>query len=305
MIGFIILSILATSHALPQDMPTFIVSKYSRSNFLQMSVAFENGQNQEIILEPYSENPCNFIGQLKDEPGSSIGVTGCLKSPEDKMYITLLSDSNTMSFAYIMDYYGKVSTDENPLKHQKGPSGIALHSMINGASNITNFDYIEYQNVLQNESEDYFPEKNDKSARMNAINWPERLYAYVKFGYDNTMAQKLREEGTTFNEWIDSVMCHVQTYYRHKSLPTKIEFKYEHSETIRRYEDLPNTNYLRDWSVVAWDEVKKNLKIDLFAAFGRDEEGLDGLVGIAWRWGASRQGIQGGGLIWQGTSLTE
>ena len=39
------------------------------------------------------------------------------------------------------------------------------------------------------------------------------------------MAQKMDEMGTTFNDWVDSVMCHVQTHFRHKSLPTKIEFK--------------------------------------------------------------------------------
>ena len=60
---------------------------------------------------------------------------------------------------------------------------------------------------------------------MSAADWPEKLYAYVKFGYDNTMAQKMDEMGTTFNGWIDSVMCHVQTHFRHKTLPTKIEFK--------------------------------------------------------------------------------
>ena len=85
-----------------------------------MSVAFENGQNHEMILKPYSKSPCNFIGELKDEPGSSVGITGCLKNPGDKMYITLLSDDNTLSFAYVMDYDGKVTADENPLLQQTG-----------------------------------------------------------------------------------------------------------------------------------------------------------------------------------------
>ena len=101
-------------------MPTFTMSGYSRSNVLEMSVAFENGQNHEMILKPYSKSPCNFIGELKDEPGSSVGITGCLKNPGDKMYITLLSDDNTLSFAYVMDYDGKVTADENPLLQQTG-----------------------------------------------------------------------------------------------------------------------------------------------------------------------------------------
>ena len=101
-------------------MPSFSIAGYSRSNVPEMTVTFENGQDEEIVLEPYSTSPCNYIGELKSEPGSSVGVTGCLNGPDDKMYITLLSDKNTLSFAYIMDYDGKVTADENPLKNQKG-----------------------------------------------------------------------------------------------------------------------------------------------------------------------------------------
>ena len=101
-------------------MPQFTISGYSRSNVPEIRVAFENGNTHEMILEPFSESPCNFIGELKSEPGSSVGVTGCLENPEDKMYITLLSDDNSLSYAYIMDYDGKVTADESPFINQKG-----------------------------------------------------------------------------------------------------------------------------------------------------------------------------------------
>ena len=55
--------------------------------------------------------------------------------------------------------------------------------------------------------------------------WPSERYAYVKFGYDNTLSNQLTSDGTTFAAWIDSVMTHVQTYYKHSSLPTQIIFK--------------------------------------------------------------------------------
>lgn len=54
---------------------------------------------------------------------------------------------------------------------------------------------------------------------------PPKLYAYLKFGYDTSIKQQLSQDGTNFNTWIDSVMTHVQSYYRHSSLPTRIEFK--------------------------------------------------------------------------------
>ena len=101
-------------------MPAFSISGYSRSNVPEMSVTFENGQTHELILEPYSESPCNFIGELKSEPGSAVGVTGCLNNPEDKMYITMLSEFNTLSYSYELGYDGQVKADENPYEHQKG-----------------------------------------------------------------------------------------------------------------------------------------------------------------------------------------
>ena len=84
-----------------------------------MTVTFENGVSYDMRLEPYSNSPCNFIGELKDHP-SSLAVTGCLDKPGDKMHITLLSDLNTKSYLYEMDYEGHITAEENPFKYQKG-----------------------------------------------------------------------------------------------------------------------------------------------------------------------------------------
>ena len=101
-------------------MPVFEVNGYSRSNIPQILVTFANGATDEMLLEPYSESPCNFIGYLKNEPGSSVAVTGCLENPKDTMHFTLLSDKNTLSAAYIMDFNGLVTADENPFEYQTG-----------------------------------------------------------------------------------------------------------------------------------------------------------------------------------------
>ena len=84
-----------------------------------MAVTFENGQTHEMILEPYSSSPCNFIGELKNHP-SRVAVTGCLNEPDDTMHITLLSDLNTKSNIYELDYNGQATALENPFKYQTG-----------------------------------------------------------------------------------------------------------------------------------------------------------------------------------------
>ena len=97
----------------------FDLNGYSRSNIPQMSVTFENGETHEMVLEPYSNSPCNFIGQLKNIP-SSLAVTGCMNKAGDKMHITLIADINTKAATYELGYDGQVTAQENPFKTQKG-----------------------------------------------------------------------------------------------------------------------------------------------------------------------------------------
>ena len=78
---------------------------------------------------------------------------------------------------------------------------------------------------MGDEEEDLFEELAADAAASAYTSWPSKIYAYIKFGYDNTLKAQLDKDGTTFNTWIDGVMTHIQTYYRHYTLPTKIEFK--------------------------------------------------------------------------------
>ena len=100
-------------------LPSFQISGYSRSNVPEMSVTFDNGETHEMVLEPYSKSPCNFIGTLKNVP-SSLAVTGCLNTLGDKMHITLLTPFKTKSSIYELDFTGAVTAQESPFKYQKG-----------------------------------------------------------------------------------------------------------------------------------------------------------------------------------------
>ena len=77
----------------------------------------------------------------------------------------------------------------------------------------------------------------------NVQTWPGQRYAYLKFGWDRTLKKQLQSEGTTFPTWIDSVMTHVQTHYRHSSLPTKIQFKVLDMENNAQYRGSVNDLY--------------------------------------------------------------
>ena len=100
--------------------PSFEILGYlSRSAIPKIKVTFENEVGDSLVLEPYSNSPCNFIGQLANHP-SSAAVTGCLSSTLDKMFITLLTDFNSNSHIYELDFFGNVDILENPLDDQQG-----------------------------------------------------------------------------------------------------------------------------------------------------------------------------------------
>ena len=67
-----------------------------------------------------------------------------------------------------------------------------------------------------------------ENAEMNAdqtVTWPSTLTVYVKFIWENTLKAQLDADELTFPDWIESVMTHVQTYYKHDTLPTDILFE--------------------------------------------------------------------------------
>ena len=68
-------------------------------------------------------------------------------------------------------------------------------------------------------------EKAADALKSAAVTWPYERYAYVKFGYDRTIGSYLDSKNTNFQKWIDPVMTHVQSYYYHDTLPTRIQFK--------------------------------------------------------------------------------
>jgi len=229
-----------------------------------------------------------------------------LNNPDDKMYITLLSAYNTLSYSYELGFDGQVKADENPFEQQKEPSGLLRLSSRAGGKR----KWGKHNDDMGDEEEDLMEEFAADAAASAAVTWPDKRYAYLKFGYDNTLQSQMNQDGTTFNTWIDGVMTHVQTYYRHSSLPTKIEFKYDKGETIRRYENLPSTDSLNDWSIYNYGDSLNSPKVDLYVVFGRDPE-YWGTVGLAWLGGAcSANRVRQEdnsiiGPVWLGTSFNE
>ena len=108
------------------DLPTFEVLGISRSGIPEIKVGFQSGLNHDMVLQPYSSSACNFIGELKNVPDSSVAVTGCLVKPGDKMHITMISPIEAKSSIFELDFDGQVTALENPQKYQEGMNTIFI-----------------------------------------------------------------------------------------------------------------------------------------------------------------------------------
>jgi hypothetical protein len=103
-----------------------------------IEVTFANGDNDDLVLSHYKMNEnavigCNYIGHLRRSPSSSVGVTGCLNKPGDKMEVTMISEKNINNM-FSVDFYGNAEIIKTPFE-EGGKSIVLLFSR----TKLTNF----------------------------------------------------------------------------------------------------------------------------------------------------------------------
>ena len=100
-------------------LPRFEVSMSENMNGPpKIKVFFANGHEDQIDLKQNKFNAtsvlsCNYLGNLRYSPFSSVAVTGCLKKPEDKMEITLISN-HTHGMMFTVDLDGNTQSLFSP-----------------------------------------------------------------------------------------------------------------------------------------------------------------------------------------------
>ena len=112
--------------AFENAVPSFtVVSPRTDLEPPSIEVVFPNGIHDELVLTQYklfkeSKGIKNYIGHLKNTPGSSVAVTGRLSEPGNRMEITLLSEHNSDEM-FEIDYFGKAKAVQVPVEsHRKG-----------------------------------------------------------------------------------------------------------------------------------------------------------------------------------------
>ena len=81
---------------------------------------FANGVKDAFDLKHYRMNEqsvvaCNYLGRLRNNPSSSVAVTGCLNKPGDKIEVTLISEHN-INKMFSVDFNGNAEVIKNPFE---------------------------------------------------------------------------------------------------------------------------------------------------------------------------------------------
>ena len=94
-----------------------VVASRSIEEAPTIQVTFADGRKDALELNHYKHNEkssigCNYIGTLRNDPTSSVAVSGCLNKPGDKMEVTMISDSckNQM---FMVDFNGNAEVMTN------------------------------------------------------------------------------------------------------------------------------------------------------------------------------------------------
>ena len=206
------------------SIPKFTVVS-PRTNLLPPSieVIFPNGFHDELVLMPYklfkgSKNGSNFIGHLKNTPGSSIAVTDNLREAANRLVITMLSIHNADEI-FEVDNFGKTHAIPIPTE---------LISKVRPMTMNRNEDKNEKKNLTTKEGdEEVNPEDQAAIYETETVYIPPKIKAVMKIGYTKGAAKELKElKGEPdFEAYLEKVMAHVQARYNHGSLGTKIQFE--------------------------------------------------------------------------------
>ena len=99
-----------------------VISSRSIEEPPTIEVSFANGVKDHLELKHFKMNEaypirCTYIGKLKNDPISSVAVSGCLNEPGNKMEVTLLSNNNKNSM-FLVDFEGNTQIIKDEIQEK-------------------------------------------------------------------------------------------------------------------------------------------------------------------------------------------
>ena len=177
----------------------------------EIEVTFKNGVTKKLVLNHHDAIPnsdfvdrsrlCNYLGHLEgDEMNSIVAVTGCLMGdrPDEKMYVTLLSQHSPKHKTFSVNKYG--NTKHIEVKSQN--------------------EDISFLDDRPTETKDSRRRVRRDNKEGKAV--PFYLSINVRIGYDKSTSNYFNGNREDVDNWLAEVMTQAQIYYIHESLKHNI-----------------------------------------------------------------------------------
>ena len=197
-----------------------------RKNIPQFIITFPDGENTTTNLSFFEafpnspgSKPCQYIGNLNNDPENSvISVSGCLhlksdnndpsQGPSDKnqMHFTLFSEKLPYQRFFTLDEKGEVKEMES--------------DGLDDATMEFEKQYLEPSNLNSSSSklEDSF-DYQEANRQMS-----QEIKLNIAFGVDKSIQEYLGSHEAIQN-WVGSVMVHMQAFYYHPSFKVRLRFE--------------------------------------------------------------------------------
>jgi len=290
--------------------PSFLVrEERSLEGTPTIDVVFDDGFEDTLILDTISfgdedriegEEICDYFGHLASDLTSCVAVTGCVGAED--LDITIMGERGGLY--QMCGHTGEVTEIEPSLNKDRhmvvnemvvdrqaiqvtGWSTNATHTIFylvgggthvvpNGQWTMTGGD--EKTNTAEDEKE---KAEEDICKKQDCENLPATQLLKLQILYNKDLADRIGGQSAAEKKF-RSMMTHVQTYYCHESLGTKVKIQlvggmkyYAESNwnanggaTLERFKTIVGNDF-------------KNSEADLFVGLGSDSSPY-GTVGLAW-----------------------
>ena len=291
--------------------PSFLVrEERSLEGTPTIDVVFEDGFSDTLVLDKFyfaeedrleTEEACDYIGHLASDLTSCVAVTGCVGAED--LHITIMGDRGGLfrmsvdgtvtrgevadQFKQRLDVIKQVTLDRQTTLQVTGWYKNSTHTTfyllgggtyvvpnnnwtLNGGDDMTN---------EAEEEEEKAEEEICKTQSCDELPATQLLKVQILYNYD--LANRLGGKSNAKKK-IRSAMTHVQTYYCHASLGTKV--KIQQAENMAYYHESSWTAdgdaTLNRFKTIVTNDFK-NSEADLFVGMGSDSSPY-GTVGLAW-----------------------
>jgi len=259
-----------------------LVEERSATGGPSVTVTFPDGYTDTLVFSRYysteedrmaETEACHYIGHLANELEACAAMTGCVGKEDVEFTIMSKHAPESGMFKWTKD--GKVEIIESTFKKGKGESRVLMRGGTDDDGWGQDLDELENAGIANAEKEI----EELCSGGASCANVPATNLLQIRAGYDDGFFYKVGGSAAAAEAYIKSTMPHIQVFYCHASLGTKIHVQL--LDGIKHYQGR-SLQATGDKLKEMWSTTTSDLgSADLMMYMGYENE-YYGVVGIAW-----------------------